>query len=79
MNLRGHGIVAVGELVQQAVVRALNVTALAKVTLLARQHRTPPSLSRPRTSRASELGGTFNDEFVWRSYVARLDLDGLAV
>jgi ribulose-5-phosphate 4-epimerase/fuculose-1-phosphate aldolase len=77
--LRGHGIVTVGESVQQAVVRALNITALAKVTLLAGQHGTPPALPPQDIAELPDLGGTFNDEFVWRSYVARLALDGLAV
>lgn len=77
--LRGHGIVTVGESVQQAVVRALNITALAKVTLLAGQYGTPPALPPQDIAELPDLGGTFNDEFVWRSYVARLALDGLAV
>jgi ribulose-5-phosphate 4-epimerase/fuculose-1-phosphate aldolase len=77
--LRGHGIVTVGESVQQAVVRALNITALAKVTLLAGQYGTPPALPPEDIAELPDLGGTFNDEFVWRSYVARLALDGLAV
>jgi 3,4-dihydroxyphthalate decarboxylase len=77
--LRAHGIVAVGETVQQAVVRALNITALAKITLLAGQHRTPPVLPPEDFAELPDLGGTFNDQFVWRSYVAQLALAGLAV
>jgi ribulose-5-phosphate 4-epimerase/fuculose-1-phosphate aldolase len=77
--LRGHGIVTVGASVQQAVVRALNITALAKVTLLAGQQRTPPTLPPADFAELPDLGGTFNDEFVWRSYLARLALAGLAV
>ncbi len=77
--LRGHGIVTVGESVQQAVVRALNITALAKMTLLASQRRAPSPLPPEDIAELPDLGGTFNDEFVWRSYVARLALDGLAV
>jgi ribulose-5-phosphate 4-epimerase/fuculose-1-phosphate aldolase len=76
--LRGHGIVAVGETVQQAVVRALNVTALASITLQASQHgRTPPPLAAEDIAELPDLGSAFNDEMVWRSYIARLELAGL--
>jgi len=39
----------------------------------------PPSLPPRDIAEFPNLGGMFNDEFVWRSYVARLALDGLAV
>jgi ribulose-5-phosphate 4-epimerase/fuculose-1-phosphate aldolase len=77
--LRGHGIVATGVSVQQAVVRALNITALARVTLWASQHGAPPRLPEADIAELPDLGTTFNDEFVWRSYVARLELHGLAI
>jgi 3,4-dihydroxyphthalate decarboxylase len=78
--LRGHGIVAVGETVQQAVVRALNVTALANITLLASQHgSTPPALAAEDIAELPDLGSAFNDEMVWRSYLARLELAGLGL
>ena len=78
--LRGHGIVAVGATVQQAVVRALNVTALARVTLQASRNGAPaPALPAADIAELPDLGGTFNDELVWRSHVARLALEGLAI
>jgi ribulose-5-phosphate 4-epimerase/fuculose-1-phosphate aldolase len=78
--LRGHGIVAVGETVQQAVVRALNVTALASITLQASQHgHTPPALAAEDIAELPDLGSAFNDEMVWRSYLARLELAGLGL
>ena len=77
--LRGHGIVAVGDSVQQAVVRALNITALARVTLWASRNGTPPALPDADIAELPDLGSTFNDEFVWRSHVATLRLHGLAV
>ncbi|HSZ39044.1 MAG TPA: class II aldolase/adducin family protein [Trebonia sp.] len=78
--LRGHGIVAVGVTVQQAVVRALNVTALANITLLAsRPGSTPPVLTAEDIAELPDLGSAFNDEMVWRSYVARLELAGLGL
>jgi ribulose-5-phosphate 4-epimerase/fuculose-1-phosphate aldolase len=78
--LRGHGIVAVGASVQQAVVRALNVTALARVTLQASRNGAPaPALPAADIAELPDLGATFNDELVWRSHVARLALAGLAI
>jgi 3,4-dihydroxyphthalate decarboxylase len=78
--LRGHGIVAVGASVQQAVVRALNVTALARMTLLAGGNGAPtPVLPGADIAEMPDLGGTFNDELVWRSHVTRLALEGLAI
>lgn len=75
--LRGHGIVSTGATVQQAVVRALNITALARITLLASQHGAPPRLPGEDIAELPDLGSAFNDEMVWRSYVARLSLAGL--
>lgn len=78
--LRGHGIVTVGVTVQQAVVRALNVTALADITLLASQRGgTPPPLAAADIAELPDLGSAFNDELVWRSYIARLELAGLGL
>lgn len=77
--LRGHGIVSTGVSVQQAVVRALNITALARITLWASQHGTPPALPEADIAELPDLGATFNDELVWRSQVARLAYQGLAV
>jgi 3,4-dihydroxyphthalate decarboxylase len=77
--LRGHGIVAVGVTVQQAVVRALNITALANITLLSSQHGTPPALPAEDIAELPDLGSAFNDEMVWRSYIARLELAGLGL
>lgn len=77
--LRGHGIVATGATVQQAVVRALNVESLARVTLAASAHGTPPLLPDADIAELPDLGSAFNDETVWRSYAARLEHAGLGV
>ena len=77
--LRGHGIVATGISVQQAVVRALNITALARIMLLASQHGAPAPLPAEDIAELPDLGSAFNDEMVWRSYVARLALRGLDI
>ncbi|GHJ35717.1 class II aldolase/adducin family protein [Streptomyces sp. TS71-3] len=77
--LRGHGIVAIGETVQQAVVRALTVESLAKMTLAASGHRTPPVLPEADIAELPDLGSAFNDETVWRSHLARLEHAGLGL
>jgi 3,4-dihydroxyphthalate decarboxylase len=77
--LHGHGIVAVGGTVAQAVVRALSVTALARVMLVASRHGTPAPLPDEDIAELPDLGSAFNDEMVWRSHVARLDHQGLGL
>jgi len=72
--LRGHGIVTVGDTVQQATVAAVNLNELCAVTVeLARLGATPPALTEADLAELPDLGGHFNDELVWRSLVADLD------
>lgn len=78
--LRGHGVTTVGESVEQAVVRALNLDVLARVTLeLARLDRTAPDVSAQDMAELPDLGGAFNDVAVWRHHVARLEAAGLGL
>ncbi|MBP0457448.1 class II aldolase/adducin family protein [Streptomyces montanisoli] len=77
--LRGHGIVATGKTVQQAVVRALNLDALAKITLAAHAHGTPPVLPDEDVAELPDLGDGFNDEMVWRANAAKLAHAGLGL
>jgi ribulose-5-phosphate 4-epimerase/fuculose-1-phosphate aldolase len=76
--LRGHGIVATGDSVEQAVVRALNLESLARLTLAANTHNPPPDLPEADVAELPDLGGSFNDTLVWRSALAKLDHAGLA-
>lgn len=77
--LRGHGIVAVGESVEQAVVRALNIDALARMTLqVSSCGSTPPELPAEDIAELPDLGSRFNDTQVWSNNVARLQHAGLA-
>jgi ribulose-5-phosphate 4-epimerase/fuculose-1-phosphate aldolase len=77
--LRGHGIVATGDSVEQAVVRALNLDALARMTLQASSFgTTPPELSAEDIAAMPDLGSAFNDAQVWAYNVGRLELAGLA-
>jgi ribulose-5-phosphate 4-epimerase/fuculose-1-phosphate aldolase len=72
--LRGHGITVTGETVPRAVVRALNLNALAKVTLeLARLGRVPPEVPPEDVAELPDLGSVLNDESVWRYHVAKAD------
>lgn len=78
--LRGHGIVAVGVSVEQAMVRAINIEALARMTLLASSSgRTPLPLSPEDIEEMPDLGSTFNDMFVWRHHVSKLEIANLGV
>ncbi|WP_028933545.1 class II aldolase/adducin family protein [Pseudonocardia spinosispora] len=75
--LRGHGIVATGETVAQAVVRALNLESLARMTLHATSSGNPvPELSEEDIAELPDLGPGFNDDLVWRSAVAKLEHAG---
>lgn len=77
--LRGHGIVATGDSVEQAVVRALNLDALARMTLQASSFGTTPSpLSAEDVAAMPDLGSAFNDAQVWAYNISRLKLAGLA-
>ena len=72
--LRGHGITVAGETVAQAVVTALDLNALATVTLeLARLGRAVPEVPPEDVAELPDLGSAFNDEAVWRYHVAKAD------
>ena len=70
--LRGHGITVTGASVEQAVVRALNLEALARVTLtLAQLGRKARDLPPEDVAELPDLGATFNDDAVWRFHAAK--------
>lgn len=77
--LRGHGIVTVGDGAVQAVVRALAVEELARVTLLVAQAGGSPD-EVPPVDREDlpDLGAAFNEQARWRHEVALLEHRGLA-
>lgn len=77
--LRGHGIVTTGDTIEQAVVRALNIDALARLTLQASSFgNTPPELHEDDVASIPDLGSRFNDEQVWQYNIARLEHARLA-
>jgi len=76
--LRGHGVTTTGSSVPAAVVRALNLDALAKVVLAAAQAGGHPAdLPAADLAELPDLGAVLNTESVWRYHLARLALAGL--
>jgi 3,4-dihydroxyphthalate decarboxylase len=70
--LKGHGITVTGAGVEEAVVRALNLNALATVTLeLARLGVRAPLVPAEDLAELPDLGSAFNDLAVWRHYAAK--------
>ena len=81
--LRGHGITTTGageHAVEQAVVRALNLEVLARVSLaLHAAGASAADLPPADVDELPDLGSGFNDLFVWRHHLARLRHAGLAL
>lgn len=78
--LRGHGIVTVGETVEQAVVRALNIESLARMTLDSACRGTlPDEVPDADAETMPDLGSAFNDTYVWQYQRSRLTLAGLGL
>ena len=76
----GHGITSVGDRVEQAVVRALNLDALARVALrLAAVGGSSWQVPDEDIAELPDLGGDLNDLAVWRFHVARLEHEGLGL
>ncbi|MFL5863003.1 MAG: class II aldolase/adducin family protein [Solirubrobacteraceae bacterium] len=76
--LRGHGITVTGASVEEAVVRAVNLNALATVTLeLARLGARPQDVPDEDVAELPDLGSAFNDLSVWRYLVAKARSRGM--
>jgi ribulose-5-phosphate 4-epimerase/fuculose-1-phosphate aldolase len=76
--LRGHGIVTVGESVEQATLRALDLAELSRIsTEVALLGGRPQILPDDDTKELPDLGSSFNDLSRWRHYTARLAVAGL--
>jgi ribulose-5-phosphate 4-epimerase/fuculose-1-phosphate aldolase len=70
--LRGHGITTTGSTLREAVMRALNLNALASVTLtVAMTGRTAADIPEQDVAELPDLGSAFNDDANWRYYVAK--------
>ena len=80
MVLEGHGLTSTGPTLAAAAVTALNVSRLAAMTLaLAAAGRRAPVVPAADRAELPDLGSAFNDEAVWRAYLARLAHLGLDV
>ena len=76
--LKGHGITVTGASVEEAVVRALNLNALATVTLeLARLGAGPEAIPAEDVAELPDLGAAFNDLAVWRYHLAKARSQGM--
>lgn len=78
--LRGHGIVTVGETVEQATLRALDLAELSRIsTEVALLGGRPQMLHDDDVGQLPDLGSSFNDLSRWRHYAGRLEVAGLAL
>lgn len=72
--LRGHGITVEGDSVEQAVVRALDLEELCRITVeLARLGAHVAEVSAADRAELPDLGGGFNDRMRWQALVAELE------
>jgi 3,4-dihydroxyphthalate decarboxylase len=77
--IRGHGVVTVGDGVVQAVVRALAVDELARLTLrIAHAGGSPDEVPQADREDLPDLGAGFNEQARWRHELAVLEHRGLA-
>ncbi|MBI2357932.1 MAG: class II aldolase/adducin family protein [Deltaproteobacteria bacterium] len=71
--MKGHGITVTGKSVEEATVRALNFDTLARTTLqVAQTGRKAPDIAPEDIAELPDIGSTFNDLWVWRYYVKKL-------
>lgn len=76
----GHGVTTVGESVMQAVVRALDLDAVARVAVsVAAVGGTTYRVPDEDVAELPDLGGALNDSAVWNFHVARLEHEGLGL
>lgn len=77
--LLGHGVVTVGDNPVQAVLRALDIDELARVTVgVAALGGTPADVAEQDRVDLPDLGAAFNEQVMWRYHVSTLGLRGLA-
>jgi ribulose-5-phosphate 4-epimerase/fuculose-1-phosphate aldolase len=75
--LFGHGVVTVGASVPEAVLNAIHVNTLARLTLAVhRAGAVPAAISDDDLAALPDLGAQFNEATLWRSHVATLHADG---
>lgn len=78
--LRGHGLTTAAATLAGAIVTALNVNVLARLTAtLAGMGREAMLVPEGDRAELPDLGSSFNDELVWRHHIAKLAYKGLGV
>lgn len=78
--LRGHGITVIGESVQQATVRAVDLDVLLGVTVaLHGLGSHPPELDARDLAELPDLGSHFNDQLTWQALTAAEARDGVPI
>lgn len=71
--LHGHGLVTAGSTIAQAVLRALHIDSLTRLTLdVLRVGGKPTPISPDDMAELPDLGAGFNETFLWRHHIARL-------
>jgi len=71
--LRGHGITVVGNSVEQATVRAVDLHALLEITVqLAQLSAVPEPVSADDIAELPDLGSAFNDGLTWQALAAKV-------
>lgn len=75
--LAGHGLVTTGTSIASAMVKALQVDRLARLTLAAHTAGAlPQAISAADRAELPDLGAGFNEDLLWRFCTAALDADG---
>ena len=78
--LRGHGVTTTGATIAEAVIRAVNLESLARMTLrVATAGGWPPDLPEADVADLPDLGATLNERYLWQHHLARLEHAGLAL
>lgn len=76
--MRGHGITAVGQTVEQATVRAIKLESLARICWHANERGPVPPISKEDQEHfAGMSGGPASAEPIWRYYVQLLEHQGV--
>jgi 3,4-dihydroxyphthalate decarboxylase len=76
--LKGHGLVAVGATIAEAVLRTLAVDRLCRIALQIRaaSGAMPKRIPEPDLNELPDLGSALNHESAWRFHLATLAADG---
>lgn len=78
--LTGHGIVTTGTTVPEAVLRALHVDTLARLTLAVHNAgRQAKAIPEADFAELPDLGSGFNEAILWRHHLTALHADGRAL